>query len=82
MLRLPRLASQLEGLVLTDRKILRDTFWTSSENKQAADDPVFRTGFESFSAFRNQAFHYSSGNEGSYARFAFPKIEVELEQRH
>ena len=49
--------------------------------EQAADDPVFRTVFESMSAFRNQAFHYSAGNEGSYARFTFPKIEAELDQR-
>ena len=58
---------------------IMEAAWRESNaylEEQAADDPVFRTVFESFSAFRNQAFPYSAGNEGSYARFTFPKIEA------
>ena len=58
---------------------IMEAAWRESNaylEEQAAADPVFRTVFESFSAFRNQAFPYSAGNEGAYARFTFPKIEA------
>ena len=69
-----------EGVMLHEfSSEIMEAAWRESNaylEEQAAADPLFRTVFESFSAFRNQAFPYSAGNEGAYARFTFPKIEA------
>ena len=55
--------------------------WSESQEyleEQAAADASFRTVYDSFRAYRDQAFPFFAGNELSYARFTFPKIDSRL----
>jgi TRAP-type mannitol/chloroaromatic compound transport system substrate-binding protein len=60
---------------------IMEAAWRESNaflEEKAATDPVFRTVYQSFKAFRDQSFPYFNGNEAAYARFAFAKIPSTL----
>ena len=51
-----------------------DAAWRESNaylEEQAADEPIFGEVYESWSAFRSEAFRYSASNELAYQRYAF-----------
>jgi TRAP-type mannitol/chloroaromatic compound transport system substrate-binding protein len=61
---------------------IMEAAWRESNaylEEQAAADATFRRVYESFKAFRDQAFPYFAGNEASYARFAFGKIPSSIQ---
>jgi len=58
---------------------LMDAAWRESNafmEEQASADATFRTVYESYKAFREVAFPYSSRNELAYQNNVFPRIEA------
>jgi TRAP-type mannitol/chloroaromatic compound transport system substrate-binding protein len=75
---LERLVSQ-EGVQLRvfSQEILQAA-WRETQaalEEQAAAEASFRTIYDSWKAFRDQAFPYFGGNEFEYAKFAFAQIQ-------
>jgi TRAP-type mannitol/chloroaromatic compound transport system substrate-binding protein len=58
------------------QEILEASWRASTDHlaEQAARDATFRRVYEAWKTFRDHAFPFSAGNEGSYARFAFGKV--------
>lgn len=56
---------------------IMEAAWRESNaylEEMAARDATFRQVYDSFRTFRSQVFPYFAGNELSYARFAFPRL--------